>query len=233
MKIAVLSDLHGNQYAFQKVLEDIRKAKIEKLLILGDVVGYYYRPDIILEELKQWDFSFIRGNHEDILLKLKHGQIDGEELRKKYGSGHKEALKRLSEAEIEFITQAPTKNAIQQDDCSVLMSHGAPFELDYYLYPDSPKDVLEKCADSNYSIVLTGHSHYPFVYKTVSSLLVNVGSVGQSRRRGGLAEWAIINTENQTVQLNSTPYDTEALIQEVEAIDSDIVYLKNILIRNK
>lgn len=113
------------------------------------------------------------------------------------------------------------------------MSHGAPFELDYYLYPDTAKDILEKCADSNYSIVLTGHSHYPFVYKTASSLLVNVGSVGQSRRRGGLAEWAMINTENQSVQLNSTPYDTEALIREVEAIDSDSVYLKNILIRNK
>ena len=52
--------------------------------------------------------------------------------------------------------------------------------------------------------VLIGHSHYPFVYPNKNSLLINVGSVGQSRLIGGIASWALFNTKSNTFQLRST-----------------------------
>jgi len=54
MKIAVISDIHGNHYALSSVLDDCKKNEIELLFVLGDIVGYYYHPEIVLEMLKDW-----------------------------------------------------------------------------------------------------------------------------------------------------------------------------------
>ena len=47
MKIAIISDLHGNHYALEEVLKEARTEKIEKILVLGDIVGYYCNPEKI------------------------------------------------------------------------------------------------------------------------------------------------------------------------------------------
>jgi predicted phosphodiesterase len=93
MKVGVLSDIHGNHYALKKVLESARNEKVEKLLILGDLVGYYYHPEIVLSLISEWDYDIIKGNHEIILQELKENRLDSKELKTKYGSGHELALK--------------------------------------------------------------------------------------------------------------------------------------------
>jgi predicted phosphodiesterase len=81
-------------------------------------------------------------------------------------------------------------------------------------------------------MVFIGHSHYPFIYKSSNTLLVNIGSVGQLRSKGGDASWGILNTENGTVELKITRYDVRPLLEEVKLIDPDITYLSEILKRN-
>ena len=76
MRVGVISDIHGNQYALSAVLKTARKEGIEKFLVLGDIVGYYYHPEIVLNMLSEWDYEIIKGNHEIILQNLKENQID-------------------------------------------------------------------------------------------------------------------------------------------------------------
>jgi predicted phosphodiesterase len=104
MKVAVISDIHGNIYALEEVLKSATKEKVEKLLVLGDVVGYYYHPDKVLKLLDDWDYELIRGNHEDILLDMISHKIPEIDIRMKYGSGHRFALEKLSNNQIEKIT---------------------------------------------------------------------------------------------------------------------------------
>ena len=61
-------------------------------MILGDIVGYYYHPDKILELLSEWSCDMIKGNHEQILEDLIVRSMLDESIRLKYGSGHKEAI---------------------------------------------------------------------------------------------------------------------------------------------
>ena len=67
MKVAVISDIHGNFDALVAVLEKAENENVTHLLNLGDVVGYYYYPDKIMDLLSQWSFDIIKGNHEKIL----------------------------------------------------------------------------------------------------------------------------------------------------------------------
>jgi predicted phosphodiesterase len=232
VKIAILSDIHGNKDALQQVCNQLRKENIGKVLILGDIVGYYYYPAEVLQMLREFDFEFIKGNHEIILEALCDGEIDKDQVRLKYGSGHVMALNSLSQSDLHFLFEAPITRKVVADNTTILMCHGAPWSVDEYLYPDTLRKTLERCTDGTVEFVVVGHSHYQFAFAANGTTLINVGSVGQSRLCGGLANWAVIDSTSQTFQLRSTKYDVAPLLKEVETIDGDVPYLKEILVRN-
>jgi putative phosphoesterase len=233
MKIAVISDVHGNIYALSSVLSVAKHEGADKLLVLGDSCGYYYHADKVMKQLNEWDCTMIRGNHEDLLLMLKNGEIDREFLRKKYGSGHNMALAKLTDVEFDKLTLSPEKLSVEYEGIRIMMCHGSPLDANQYLYPDTNIDILEKCDVEGMDLVLVGHSHYPFIFPNKFSTLVNVGSVGQSRTTGGIASWIMINSRNRTFETRATPYNIEPLEKEVTIVDPDVPYLKNILRRQR
>ncbi len=231
MKIGVISDIHGNCDALAEVLKKAKEENVEHLLVLGDLVGYYYHPDKIMKLLSEWSFDIIKGNHEKILEDLIVDPTLGKSVRLKYGSGHQEAINKLTNKQLEFLSGLPETKSVQFNDTSILMCHGSPWSNDYYIYPDCKKETILKCDSKEHDFVLIGHSHYAFAIKNANSILINPGSVGQSRQIGGKASWAIINTMNGCFQLVTTGYNVEKLKNEVEEKDSDIKYLSEILIR--
>jgi len=232
MKVAVISDIHGNYDALLAVLKKAKNEGVEHLLVLGDIVGYYYHPEKILNILLEWSFDIIKGNHEYILENLIADPSKAMSIRLKYGSGHQEALNKLSLKQLNFLKNLKEIKSVQFQDTSLLMCHGSPWSNDYYIYPDSKKKIIEKCESLEHDFVLIGHSHYSFAIKNTNSVLINPGSVGQSRQQGGKANWCIINTENKCFQMLSTDYSTEKLLREVKEKDPKITYLTEILKRN-
>jgi len=233
MKIGVLSDIHGNSSALVEVLSSAKMENIDKLLILGDIVGYYYHPDKVLDMLAGWECIRIRGNHEKIMEQILLGNMNELALRRKYGSGHRFAREKLSAEQLNQLINDPDQKMVLFDNVRILMCHGSPWDPDYYLYPDTDKQILDRCNETDMDFVLAGHSHYSFSYKNINSTLLNPGSVGQSRRAGGVANWAVIDTVTNGFELKSTPYDVRPLLMEIDQIDPDIKYLKDVLIRNK
>ncbi|MDB4293011.1 metallophosphatase family protein [Maribacter sp.] len=231
MKIAVISDIHGNSDALVEVLKKARKENVAHLLILGDIVGYYYYPDKILKLLADWSYDMIKGNHETILQDVIADPSIGESIRLKYGSGHQEAIHKLTAQQLQFLDGLPETKTVEFNGISILMSHGSPWANDYYIYPDCEMEIIRKCDSQEHDFVLIGHSHYAFAVKNENSILINPGSVGQSRQVGGKASWTIINTSNGCFQMLSTDYDVKELIAVVEEKDPEITYLKEVLKR--
>jgi len=231
MKVAVISDIHGNFDALLAVLDKAKNENVTHLLILGDIVGYYYYPDKIMDLLSEWSFDIIKGNHEKILEDLMIDSSLNESIRLKYGSGHMEAIDKLTKDQLRFLSALPETKTVQFGQTSLLMSHGAPWSIDYYVYPDCDKEILEKCDSKEHDFVLIGHSHYSFAYRNENSILINPGSVGQSRQTGGKASWCVINTDNHCFQFFSTDYSTETLIKDIIEKDPEIEYLTKVLKR--
>ena len=231
MKIAVISDIHGNHYALEEVLDDARKIGIQKIFVLGDIVGYYYHPEKILTMLSQWDCEFIKGNHEVILQDLFENKIDPEKLIEKYGRGHEYALKNIDRETLNWLFSLPIQKSITIENVSFQLNHGSPESIDEYLYPDSPSEKLEKCNSNMHDFVLVGHSHYSFSFRCSNSTLINCGSVGQSRQKGGHAYWSVINTDNKSYEVKVSSYNPSKLIEEIEEIESKIGYSSKVLLR--
>ena len=62
MKLAVISDIHGNIYALMKALEDIDEQKVDKIICLGDLVGYGPHPNEVVALIKRREIPCIKGN---------------------------------------------------------------------------------------------------------------------------------------------------------------------------
>ena len=231
MKIGIISDIHGNHYALRAVMESAKKHNVEQLFVLGDIVGYYYRPDLVLELLTDFPYEIIKGNHEEILKKMYNNEISRHAVKKKYGSGHEEALKRLDYQQLKWLINLPSTKSIQKGNFTFQLNHGSPWEPDVYLYPDTDAKELERCNSEDHDFILIGHSHYSFFYRCRSSTLINCGSVGQSRQKGGVASWAIVNSKNGSYEMKATPYDTSELLQEINYLDPENDYSSQILMR--
>jgi putative phosphoesterase len=232
MKIAVLSDIHSNKYALARVLIRVKELDVKKILILGDFIGYYYDPDKILDMLSLWDCEFIQGNHERMFLKSLDDIGYSKILIKKYGTGFKEAEKKLNQNQIQFIRELPETRKIILDDIVILMCHGTVSDPDDYLYPDSKLDILNDNIIDGVDYVLTGHTHHRLQYFYNNTSVINFGSVGQSRETGGIAEWGIIDTENKVIRCMSTLYNQGELANLVERNDPNLLSLKDVLYRN-
>ena len=88
MKVAVISDIHGNYDALVKVLEECKERNIEKYLFLGDYVGYYYEPKKVWDKICQLNGIKIKGNHEDLLKDSITSKVRMRQIKDKYGIGH-------------------------------------------------------------------------------------------------------------------------------------------------
>ena len=86
MKIAVLADIHGNAAALRAALVEALKKGVEHLVVLGDLIGYYYAARDVLEQLREWPFVAIRGNHERMLAEALKNDGAMQTYRERYGS---------------------------------------------------------------------------------------------------------------------------------------------------
>lgn len=237
MRIAVLSDIHGNSTALRAVLVDIQRSDIDEVLFLGDFVGYYYDVvgvlDLLYEACSTWVETSISGNHEDLLRKAANSADVRASYLSTYGSALDIALETLSDSDFQRLTTLPKSRDLDRSGKRLSLHHGTPADPDAYLYPDAPLDKLQSCEIEGADWVLMGHTHYPFQYCGAVSNLLNPGSVGQSRTHGGAASWAILDLDTNTTELRTSRFAIDALQADVRARDPHRPYLASVLERGK
>ena len=229
MKVALLGDIHGNHLALAAVLAAAQKQRAERLLVTGDLVSYYFWPREVLELLEPWDMAVVRGNHEDMLAAARKqpeilGQVD-----KQYGSGLRVALETLSSAQLDWLDSLPHPLQVEICGCSILLCHGAPWDVDQYIYPDAEDGVVNKCAESGHDWVIFGHTHYSMRRKSGVTTIVNPGSVGQPRNRTPGAHWALLDTDARQVEQFNEVYDAAWVIEQSMIKQPNLPYLWDVL----
>lgn len=231
MKIALIGDIHGNSLALKEVLNSAKEQDVQLLLITGDLVGYYFAPDKVLELLSPWEKYMVRGNHEDMLAKVRGAPDLLPGIEMKYGSGLSVALECLSEAQLDFLCELPHPMEVELEGRKILLCHGSPWNNDTYVYPDAGPVLLARCAPRGADMVVLGHTHYPMVWNVGGTRVVNPGSVGQQRNRQPGAHWALYDTDTHEVRLQCEPYDCRSLVEESRRRHPEMPYLANVLER--
>ena len=229
MKIAIISDIHGNWEALQAVLNDIRTRGIDTIYCLGDIVGYGPDPELCLEAVRKNCSIIIKGNHEEALLRSPVGfhtiaknAIQWTKARILNPWRHPFRYLRYWT----FLKSLPEK--AEGENCFLV--HGSPrnpteeYLLDRLLLL-AEEEALAELFDFPSSVCFCGHTHVPCVFsetrllspagadgQTVpledQKLIINVGSVGQPRDRDPRA--CYVEYSAGSVTFHRVNYDIEA-----------------------
>jgi putative phosphoesterase len=233
MRIAILSDIHGNIDAFHEVIKRLKEERIDVVFFLGDQLGYYYDAVDVFIEIKKWKHYIIAGNHERIFIKyLESDQGYKNKVIAKYGHCFSYYECEFSKNLVEEIKDFPDEKSVNIDGYKFLLCHGSSLDKDQYIYPNSEKGLLRKLDTTKYDVVFMGHTHYPMIHKTENNvMLINVGSVGQARTIGGIANWGVFDTSNGVYSPQSTPYNID-LLEKFLIDKKEKEYLYKVLRRN-
>lgn len=201
MKIAVLSDIHGNLLALESVLEDIQANECEKILFLGDYALAGPEPSDTVNfcmSLSEHDnVEMIQGNTDEMI--ANYSEEVFEKVAKNapiMANALKEEAETLSKNQIDFLKNLPATKSLTIDGVKIMMVHGSPRRNNEDIMPDTLLDkVAEMLTGVDANLILCGHTHIPCGFQTnTGQTVVNDGSVGRPFTENPEACYAIIST---------------------------------------
>ena len=187
MKIAVISDIHGNMEAIDAVMADIQQKGCEKIFVLGDYAMAGPEPDYAVQYFKNRidnsDFTMIQGNtdlmiadySEELYNSLKEkAPVMAEALKSDVGMLNPSAKK--------FLKELPIQKEVEAEGVRFLLVHGSPRRNNEDILPDTPMEEVENMLENvDADVILCGHTHIPCGFQTrTKKTVVNAGSIGRT-----------------------------------------------------
>jgi putative phosphoesterase len=191
VRVGVVSDIHCNAAALDTALEQMA-ATVDEVLVAGDVVYEYRYSSDVVTRLRRGGFPCVLGNHEMVLLGP--------------GGDRARAADGVDEAGLAWMAGWPTRIDRRIGGRRVTMVHGSPWEPHgQYLTASDP--AWKRCSELDTDILITGHTHIPMVKQVGPTMIVNPGSLGESREPGQreLVSYAIIDLQSDEVEIVRFP----------------------------
>lgn len=229
MKYGVLGDIHSNLTALRAVLERCRSHRVDRLLSVGDVVGYGAAPSECIELLRESAVRVVKGNHDAACI---------HEMDLGYFNTYARAAvlwtrAQLSREESAWLARLPL--TLDLEDCSV--AHGTYHRPERFDYVQGESDADASLDRMPTQVCFVGHSHVPISLvrleddplrtaraegsdvdlSDVRRALINVGSVGQPRDDDPRAAYAIFDSEEQRVVIERVRYDIDIEARRIRA----------------
>ncbi|HET7676348.1 MAG TPA: metallophosphoesterase family protein [Candidatus Limnocylindrales bacterium] len=215
MRIAVLSDIHGNVPALAAVLAAL--APYDAIWQLGDIVGYGPEPDAVVARLRDEGALGVCGNHDAAAL----GRIDADWFNDDARTAVLWSAGQLSESSRAWLAELPERHV----EAGFTLVHGSPRDPVWeYLYSTPVARANLDAFETRHCLV--GHTHVPLVFREEDGVLetlapsdgstlsldgrrtmINPGSVGQPRDGDPRASALLIDTEAATVTWRRVEYD--------------------------
>lgn len=210
-KVAVLADIHGNIQALESVVNRINDEYPEiKYVLAGDYVDYGANPNEVIRMIRMLPILrsdsgepiAILGNHDKAVL-----DEDCSRFRTTHGRSSFEWTKSHIDDDNKLWISRLRSNAVVGKLC---ITHGSYDNLWKNIFPKDEDNLNELVSQCNSKIIVVAHSHLQFMTTYSDSLIINPGSVGQSRNGIPKAHYAIINLDTHEVELGSVEYDISA-----------------------
>lgn len=231
MKIAILTDIHGNREAFQAVLDDAKAHCADRIVILGDIVGYGPDPEWCSDmaaRLVAQGALCVQGNHDaaasgadDGMSALARRAIDWTKTR-------------LSDPQRRFLAGLPLTAMVED----ILFVHASANDPGAWSYVTSDTRATPSFRATTARLIFCGHTHIPLLASSDVNGMVReqalradltipllrsrrwlavVGAVGQPRDGVPQAGWALLDTATNELSFRRTPYDVQRTADKLRA----------------
>ncbi len=227
MKIALLSDIHSNLEAFHAVKNSIGTHGADKIIFIGDVVGYGANPNECIELLRGMTDIMVAGNHDFAAV----GKTDISYFNPNARDALLWTTHELTRENTLFLSSLPLHGVM--DD--IFFVHSTPYHPELWDYVLSMAAAVRSFADCPTPLCFIGHSHSPVIFvkdrankisaemtstipvKKDVRYIINIGSVGQPRDGNPLSSYGLYDTETRKYTLIRVPYDMQTAQQKILA----------------
>ena len=228
MRIAVISDIHGNCLALDVILADLRQQTVEQIVCLGDAIQGGAQPVQTVQRLRELHCPVVMGNADAWLLT---GQDTSplEQASESQLAVRAWSLTQLSEDDQAWIAGfQPTIDISLETDKKLLCFHGSPHSFDDILLPDTPEEEFQRLLGGFDAVLMTGgHTHTQQLRRIGdASWYLNPGSVGLAYNwrlpddqfhADPWADYAIVTMQEGRigVEFRHVPFDVDELIRMI------------------
>ncbi len=227
MRIAVISDIHGNCFALDSVLRDIRQQGIEQIVCLGDAIQGGAQPAEVVQRLRVLNCPVVMGNADAFVLE---GEAEGEAVSERQRIVRDWSLAQLSSEDIAFMQQfQPTIEIALEGGKNLLCFHGSPHSFNDIILPRTADETVRHyLRDAAATFLTGGHTHTQQLRRLGDSWYFNPGSVSLAynweRAEDGSkvdpwSDYAILISEGACtgVTFRHVPFDVNEMTRVIRA----------------
>ncbi|MCQ6562994.1 metallophosphoesterase family protein [Paenibacillus mendelii] len=217
MRLAVLSDTHGNATAFEAVIHDLHSQSPDAVVFLGDIVMRGPQPSECIHMVRSLKpLAVIRGNYDDMFTKFPEpGWVPSNYKQELVLRAYEYDCERTAKEDQIWLSNLPVELSCEFEEVPTEMYHAGPNSLVNVVYPWAPLDELDSLNKYEHTkLVLYGHVHHAFARQGRGRLHVNCGSIGLFDG-DNRASYAIVdfNKSDIAVQLRRVTYDLESALE--------------------
>jgi len=229
MIIAAISDIHGNHDALKAVLADIARSGAERIVCLGDVVGYGAEPRQCIAAVRDAAAWTVAGNHDYGAV----GRLDLEFFNANARRAIEWTAGQLAPDERRWLSALPSARQGDDDGCDLVAVHSTPFHPEDWHYILSIDEAEYQFERFTRHLCLVGHSHQPVFWQLSPAgecsvvgreylrlepgrrYIINAGSVGQPRDGDPRACYALCDSGRQEIVIRRVEYDIGAAQKKI------------------
>jgi predicted phosphodiesterase len=232
MRYAIISDIHANAAALKTALTDIADMKVDRIICLGDCVGYGLEPVETLELLYRKAHVVLMGNH-DAAVCGKLGTRSFSERAVKAVERHRQ---QISATGMRWLERLPLMAEGKNFRCT----HGDFSRPELFRYIFTPEEAMPSWEATTDTLLFVGHTHHPRVHVIGPSgvphavdfcdfeceegkrYIINPGSIGAPRTENARSTYCIYDDKARTVEFRSLPFDFNAYVKGLQSANLDI-----------
>jgi putative phosphoesterase len=226
LRLAVLSDVHGNLAALDAALADVKRHKPDRLIVTGDLVFNGPRPGETLDRLRalENDGAIVVAGNTDIAV-ADADYAAAFPWMESVPSTHRAAAEwahdQLSDEQLDYLRRLPAERRLWADETLVLATHASPGSMTAGLATDlDPTVLIERVTRTDARVICCGHTHVADVRELGRKMILNPGSCGYAYDGDAGACWALLTLPEgedaePSAELFRPAYDAGAAAEEV------------------
>jgi putative phosphoesterase len=212
MKLAFISDIHGNARALEQVLADIQQKNVDRIYVLGDLCYRGPEPKRSLDLIRALHTDVIKGNADEWVVRgVREGEVPEQALAMMNRERDWTVL-HLDRADMDYLQQLPSELRLSFEGVSIHAFHATPHSIFDIVAPGTDDETLQSSlmSGTDSRIYVYAHIHKPYIRYMKGKILINTGSVGLPFDGLAMASYA-------TVEITATGIRTA-----IERVHTDI-----------
>jgi putative phosphoesterase len=216
MKMAFISDIHGNAIALDAVLADIEKQGIDKIYVLGDLCYRGPEPKRSLDLVRSLHTEVIKGNADEWVVRgVRKGEV-ADKVLELMNIERQWIVEQLEPSDIEYLDSLPTTLNLTIEDVQLSAFHATPTSLFDIILPNADDNQIETSLmqAQGAEVFIYAHIHKPYIRYINGKVIFNIGSVGLPFDGMTKASYGIVEVESGHIKtsIRRVSYDLETVV---------------------